>query len=134
MDNAMTHPTESTIAVAGAGLLGRLMAWQLLRDGHAVTLYDADDLEQPAAAAWTAAGMVAPLCETAVSERSVYEMGRFALAQWPRWLDALDAGSLWHHQGSLMVAHAQDMGELTQFRRDLAHVLGDEPPSSPSAC
>lgn len=124
----MTHPTERTIAVAGAGLLGRLVAWQLLRDGHAVTLYDAGDLEQPAAAAWTAAGMVAPLCETAVSEHSVFEMGRFALAQWPRWLDALDAGSLWHHQGSLMVAHAQDMGELTQFRRDLEHVLGEAPP------
>lgn len=124
----MTHSTESTIAVAGAGLLGRLVAWQLLRDGHAVTLYDAGDLEHPAAAAWTAAGMVAPLCETAVSERSVYEMGRFALAQWPRWLESLDATDLWHHQGSLMVAHAQDMGELTQFHRDLAHALDGEPP------
>jgi len=119
----VTSPTHH-IAVAGAGLLGRLVAWQLLADGHAVTLYDAGDLDAPPAAAWTAAGMVAPLCETAVSERCVHDMGYFALSQWPTWLEALDAPSLWHQHGSLMVAHPQDLGELTQFRRDLDHALG----------
>ncbi len=116
------------VAIVGAGLLGRLIAWQLLRDGHAVTLYDAGDLDAPPAAAWTAAGMVAPLCETAVSERCVHDMGRFALAQWPAWLRALDAASLWQQHGSLMVAHPQDLNELSQFRRDLAHVLGGDAP------
>ncbi|TDN98430.1 glycine oxidase [Halomonas ventosae] len=116
------------IAVAGAGLLGRLVAWQLLADGHAVTLYDAGDLDTPPAAAWTAAGMVAPLCETAISERCVHDMGRFALDQWPRWLEAIDAPALWQQNGSLMVAHPQDLGELTQFRRDLEHALGGNAP------
>ena len=125
---AILTPGTHHIAIAGAGLLGRLVAWQLLRDGHAVTLYDAGELDAPPAAAWTAAGMVAPLCETAISERCVHDMGRFALTQWPTWLEALDASSLWQQNGSLMVAHPQDLGELTQFRRDLDHALGGDSP------
>jgi len=128
MVTALKSPANH-IAVAGAGLLGRLVAWQLLRDGHAVSLYDAGDLDTPAAAAWTAAGMVAPLCETAISERCVNDMGYFALAQWPTWLAALDATSLWHQHGSLMVAHPQDLDELTQFARDLDHTLGGASPA-----
>ncbi|MFP4137296.1 MAG: glycine oxidase ThiO [Halomonas sp.] len=120
----MSPYPQQCIAVAGAGLLGRLVAWQLLRDGHAVTLYEAGDLDTPPAAAWTAAGMVAPLAETVVSERCVYDMGRVALARWPEWLADLQAPELWHPHGSLVVAHAQDEGELTQFRRELDDALG----------
>lgn len=117
---------QRRIAIAGAGLLGRLVAWQLLRDGHAVTLYDAGDLDAPAAAAWTAAGMVAPLAETVVSEPCIFGMGRVALQRWPAWLAELEASELWHPHGSLIVAHPQDENELTQFRRDLADAVGDE--------
>ncbi|WP_372765656.1 FAD-dependent oxidoreductase, partial [Litorivivens sp.] len=31
------------IAIAGAGLMGRLIAWQLQRRGHQLTLFDAGD-------------------------------------------------------------------------------------------
>ncbi|MGM0914559.1 MAG: glycine oxidase ThiO [Pseudomonadota bacterium] len=123
----MTTPSQRRIAVAGAGLLGRLLAWQLLRDGHAVTLYDAGDLDTPPAAAWTAAGMVAPLAETVVGERCIFDMGRVALERWPQWLAELEAPGLWHQHGSLVVAHPQDENELTQFRRDLDDALGDPP-------
>lgn len=121
----MTAPSRYRIAVAGAGLLGRLLAWQLLRDGHAVTLYDAGDLDTPPAAAWAAAGMVAPLAETVVGERCVYAMGRVALERWPQWLTELATPQLWHQQGSLVVAHPQDENELTQFRRDLDDAIGE---------
>ena len=120
----MSRLPQQRFAVAGAGLLGRLVAWRLLRDGHAVTLYDAGDLDTPPAAAWTAAGMVAPLAETVVSERCVYDMGRMALTRWPEWLAELEAPELWHPRGSLVVAHPQDEGELTQFRRELDDALG----------
>ncbi|SHE31728.1 glycine oxidase [Modicisalibacter ilicicola DSM 19980] len=117
---------SSHVAIAGAGLLGRLLAWRLLRGGRRVSLFDAGDLDTPPAAAWTAAGMVAPQCETAVSEASIYAMGTFALAQWPKWLAELDAEALWHAKGSLVVAHPQDMAALNQFRRDLEHALGEQ--------
>ncbi|WP_299236605.1 glycine oxidase ThiO [uncultured Halomonas sp.] len=121
----MNATPQRRFAIAGAGLLGRLTAWHLLRDGHAVSLYDAGDLDTPPAAAWTAAGMVAPLAETVVSERSVYEMGQMALDRWPGWLAELQASELWHQHGSLVVAHPQDGNELIQFRRDLADTLGE---------
>ena len=35
------------IGIAGAGLLGRLLAWQLARAGHAVSVFDAAAGPQP---------------------------------------------------------------------------------------
>ena len=37
----MTQSTPNNIAIAGAGLLGRLLAWQLLQAGCHVTLFEA---------------------------------------------------------------------------------------------
>lgn len=122
MDNA-----KQIIGIAGAGLLGRLIAWRLLRKGHSVTLFDKGPSEGTQAAAWTAAGMVSPLSEAVVSDRFIYDMGRYALRQWPNWVKQLPAQRrpLWQFNGSLVVAHPQDETELTQFYRDLNHVTGD---------
>ncbi|WP_111640715.1 glycine oxidase ThiO [Marinimicrobium alkaliphilum] len=125
----MTLTAHARIAVAGGGLLGRLLTWQLLRRGHSVSLYEAGSLSEPKAAAWTAAGMIAPLSEVVVSERSAYTMGLYALAQWPEWLASLpapDTGSpLFSRNGSLLVAHSQDLSELRQFEQELHHQVQD---------
>jgi glycine oxidase len=127
---SIKHQATNHIAIAGAGLLGRLLAWQLLNSGKKVTLFEAGsftpDSSQPLrAAAFTAAGMIAPLSEAAVSDSNVYRMGQYALQQWPAWLTQLK-----HHQeplffqrGSLVVAHPQDITELEQFERDLQFVI-----------
>lgn len=118
---------HSHIAIAGGGLLGRLLAWRLLRAGCAITLYEAGALSPSSAAAYTAAGMISPLSEAVVSDRDVYEMGMFALQQWPRWLAEFSqpqvARPLFSQQGSLVIAHPQDLGELHQFIQELRHVL-----------
>ena len=123
------------IAIAGAGLLGRLLAWQLLNAGCKVTVFEAGSFTpqssetQPSknsrAAAFTAAGMIAPLSEAVVSDESVYRMGQFALQQWPRWLAKLPQQSapLFFQHGSLVIAHPQDISELEQFERELQFVL-----------
>lgn len=122
----MSH-AKLSIGIAGAGLLGRLIAWRLLRKGHRVMLFDRGPEHGTQAAAWTAAGMVAPLSEAVASDRFVYDMGRYALRQWPQWVKQLPAHRrpLWQFNGSLVVAHPQDQSELTQFYRDLYHVTGD---------
>lgn len=118
---------DSTIAIAGGGLLGRLLAWQLLRKDFSVTLYEAGAFSPSAAAAFTAAGMISPLSEAVVSEYAVYQMGLFALEQWPKWLaefsDPRSSEPLFHRRGSLVIAHSQDFSELQQFARELAFVL-----------
>jgi len=118
------------IAIAGAGLLGRLLAWQLLQSGCHVTLFEAgsftpNQLQPDRAAAFTAAGMIAPLSEAVVSDEGVYRMGQFALQQWPQWLSKLrnQPQPLFFQHGSLVIAHPQDFSELEQFERELKFVI-----------
>ncbi|OZY85915.1 glycine oxidase ThiO [Cellvibrio mixtus] len=130
-----THNTSlpHKIAIAGAGLLGRLLAWQLNKAGLEVSLFEAGSFtptepQSKRAAAFTAAGMVAPLSEAVVSDEGVYRMGQFALAHWPHWAARLSADSntsdpLFFSNGSLVVAHPQDASELEQFVRELHFVI-----------
>ena len=118
-----------SIAIAGAGLLGRLLAWQLSHAGARVTLYEAGAFSPSPAAAFTAAGMISPLSEAVVSEYSVYEMGMFALRQWPLWLKELrnpPITPLFSQRGSLVIAHPQDVSELQQFAQELQFVLREQ--------
>ena len=127
---AMNNSLPNNIAIAGAGLLGRLLAWQLLQANCKVTLFEAgsftpDTPQSNRAAAFTAAGMIAPLSEAVVSDEGVYRMGQFALQQWPRWLSTLQTQSapLFFQRGSLAIAHPQDTSELDQFERELQFVI-----------
>ncbi|HEY7884540.1 MAG TPA: FAD-dependent oxidoreductase [Cellvibrionaceae bacterium] len=116
------------IAIAGYGLLGRLIAWRLLLQGARISVFEAASVANSPAAGASAAGMIAPLSEAVVSEREIYNLGCFALATWPRWLQDMqtsDGGSLFHHCGSLLLAHPQDISELHQFERELRYILED---------
>ena len=126
----MKNSIPNNIAIAGAGLLGRLLAWQLLRAGCKVTLFEAGSFtpnksQTDRAAAFTAAGMIAPLSEAVVSDESVYRMGQYALTRWPEWLSQLPvkAETLFSQRGSLVIAHSQDLSELEQFERELRFVI-----------
>lgn len=126
----MTNAHPHNIAIAGAGLLGRLLAWQLLNAGCRVTLFEADSFtpsqaQTTRAAAFTAAGMIAPLSEAVVSDAGVYRMGQYALQQWPQWLSKFrqQTSPLFFQHGSLVIAHPQDISELEQFERELQFVI-----------
>jgi glycine oxidase len=124
----MTKIIPNKIAIAGAGLLGRLLAWQLLARGRKVVIFEAGNFFHPKpdkrAAAFTAAGMIAPLSEAVVSDANVYRMGLYALQQWPLWIAELGGTDpLFFHQGSLAIAHPQDFSELEQFERELRYVI-----------
>lgn len=123
-----THTNLQHIAIVGAGLLGRLLAWRLRLLGHEITLFEAGKLQPDTnlrAAAFTAAGMIAPLSEAVVADANVYRMGQFAMQQWPLWLQDLPLGTpeLFFAKGSLLVAHPQDESELQQFENELNFVV-----------
>lgn len=111
------------IAIAGAGLLGRLLAWRLLRRGHRVSLFEAGGFEQPRSAAHTAAAMISPLSEVVSSEPLIYHLGMASLSIWPQWLRELNSDLArpvqFGSKGSIVVAHPQDAAELQQFKYDL---------------
>lgn len=126
-------PHSLNVAIAGAGLLGRLLAWRLLREGHGVTLFEASPFDSPRSAAHTAAAMISPLSEVVISERLIYDLGMASLQVWPRWLAELNANEQtpvsYSAGGSLVVAHPQDEAELRQFKQDLGYKLGPQDPS-----
>ena len=76
MSAPISHPD---IAILGGGLSGRLLAWQLIRGGARVALYERGDADGSSAAGWVAAAMLAPLAEAAVAEPSIVEMGAVGL-------------------------------------------------------
>lgn len=117
------------IGIAGAGLIGRLLAWQLLRRGHRVALFDRDTADGAASAARVAAAMLAPYSEAVACEREIFDWGCAALPLWPELLDQLRADSgidvYFQQRGSLVVAHAPDRNLWLQFNRRLAHCAPD---------
>ena len=82
------------IGIAGAGLLGRLVAWTLAHQGHQVSVFDPAPGPQPAydghgAAGFTAAGMLSPLAELETAERDVAERGWHSITRWEQIAGAL---------------------------------------------
>lgn len=103
------------IGIAGAGIMGRLLAWQLLRLGHRVSLFDRDSIETGSAASYTAAGMLAPYSELESADHLIYQMGLRSLQLWPELVQSLGAQQSFFQRGSLVVAHQQDLAELQRF-------------------
>ncbi|MEL4179330.1 FAD-dependent oxidoreductase [Roseateles sp. PN1] len=108
------------IAIAGAGLAGRLFAFALSRAGHAVQVFEAGPGPAPSfdgqgAAAFTAAGMLSPLAEMEKAEPEVAELGFASLRLWPQIVASLRLPVQLHCQGSLLLAHRQDLGSAQRI-------------------
>lgn len=114
--------TALSIGIAGAGLLGRLLAWRLARVGHRVSAFDistgpeavprgrAPEPYVPTAAGFTAAGMLSPLSELDNAEPRVAALGWRSLALWPRIAAALPGKPNVSVLGSVLLAHGADLG------------------------
>ena len=115
-----------SVGIAGAGIMGRLLAWQLQQVGCAVTLFDQDAIETGRAAAYTAAGMLAPYSELESAESNIYQLGQRSLQLWPELVESLGAPELFQQRGSLVVAHGQDVADLAHFKQLLTHKLPEQ--------
>lgn len=115
------------IGIAGAGLLGRLLAFQLARVGHSVTVFDpATHAEARVAAGWTAAGMLSPMAELETANLTVFEQGVRSLKLWQRIVSELQEVAPEHpimfkQLGSLLLAHKGDEGAAKRMIDLLAH-------------
>ncbi|MET1254448.1 glycine oxidase ThiO [Aliikangiella maris] len=120
----MFAPSMS-VGIAGAGIMGRLMAFALVNRGYQVTLFDKDPIEQGSAAAFTAAGMLTPFAEIESAEKQVFQLGVRSLAIWPQIIRQLNADVGFYQSGSLVVAHHQDKPDLLRFDQLLQSKLND---------
>lgn len=126
----MSTSTHLHCVVLGAGLMGRLLAWQLARAGHQVTVFEAGDADAQGSPARIAAAMLSPLAESAITEPSVVEMGRYALARWPQLIAQLSQPVYFQQAGTLILWHRQDAAEAQRFAR-LLHTTSEKVPTLP---
>ncbi len=116
-----------SIGIAGAGLLGRLLAWQLSRLGHSVAVFDPAAGPAPMfgggaqhAAAFTAAGMLCPLAELDNAEPATAVLGWRSIALWREYGAQLPGTPFFSQQGSLLLAHRQDRAAADRVLARLA--------------
>jgi glycine oxidase len=124
--------TSSSVAILGAGLMGRLLACTLAKKGCAVSLFDAGGPDGEGSAARVAAAMLAPLAESAVTEHSVVRMGQHALTRWPELITQLAEPVFFQREGTLILWHRQDAPEAARLTRQLhatQTALPDLPPA-----
>jgi glycine oxidase len=118
------------IGIAGAGLLGRLLAFKLASTGHSVEVFDpasgphapgAGPGTPPHAAGWTAAGMLSPTAELESADENVFALGLRSLELWPAIVAALGLPVELHARGSLLLAHRGDEGAARRVVDLLQH-------------
>jgi glycine oxidase len=116
-DTGCPHPNPlpegegARIGIAGAGLLGRLLAWQLAGAGHDVTVFDpASDAQARGAAGWSAAGMLSPIAELECADAQTAARGLRSLDLWAGITAALPQPVDFRREGSLLLAHRSDLG------------------------
>ncbi|NRB37421.1 MAG: glycine oxidase ThiO [Pseudomonadales bacterium] len=119
------------VAIVGAGLLGRLLAWRLLEAGHKVSLYDKDDKAGTQSAAFVAAAMLAPITEVLDAEAEIYQHGIAGLSIWPQWIKTLEETTSvpisYAINGSFLVSHRNDSGDYQRcVQRIQAHTSVDQ--------
>ncbi len=114
-----------TIAIIGAGLMGRLLALSLNRQGYKVTLFDKDHKNGQQSAAYAAAGLLTPLGEAMHSPANIVAMGFAALPLWPKLLTTLSGYNFFQQSGSLVVSHEQDKADGQRLSRFLANHYPD---------
>ena len=103
------------IAIAGVGLVGRVLALNLLEKGHTLTIFDEDEAYGDKAAGMTAAGMLAVFAELETAESAIFDHGKRSITLWPSLLKILDISDAYQLKGSIITAHPQDYSELDHF-------------------
>ena len=122
--NNSSHSNIATsVAILGAGLMGRMLAVALTQNQQAcpydVTLFDKDDEHGAHSAAYLAAAMLAPLAESADASKNIMRMGEHSLTLWPEFLKTLAKPVFFQREGSLILSHEQDQSYLMDFQRRL---------------
>ena len=109
------------MGIAGAGLLGRLLAFHLSTAGHRVEVFDAASDAGPRessgseAASWTAAGMLSPVAELDRANEDVFRLGLRSCQLWPCIAQDLGVPGVCHFDGSLLLAHRSDAGSAQRL-------------------
>ncbi|MBN9248662.1 MAG: FAD-dependent oxidoreductase [Hyphomicrobium sp.] len=102
---------KSSILVVGAGIFGLWQAYTLARAGHRVRLIDEGRGPFARSSSRWAGAMIAPECEAEGAPPIVRDLGREGLRIWRETYPGIMSN------GTLVVAHARDAGDLARFAK-----------------
>jgi glycine oxidase len=105
------------VTVIGAGVAGLACAVELAERGAMVEVVDRGERLGSSCCSWYAGGMLAPWCELESAEPLVARLGSESIAWWQQRFPGVRGGSGTTMNGSLVIAHGRDAGELAQFGR-----------------
>ncbi|MGY4306745.1 glycine oxidase [Bradyrhizobium sp. USDA 4369] len=111
MQQTTTTRGDRPVSIIGAGIAGAWQALLFARAGHAVTLHERSDADLMLSTSHWAGGMLAPYCESEISEPVISRLGLASLALWRRELPETP------FNGSLVIAHARDRADYDRFAR-----------------
>jgi glycine oxidase len=103
------------VTVLGAGVAGLACAVELAERGASVEVLERAAALPGAGCSWFAGGMLAPWCELETSGPLIAQLGEEGVAWWRRRFPATA------QEGTLVIAHGRDTGELVQFARRTQH-------------
>lgn len=137
MPDSVGTTKERNIAIVGAGIMGRLLAFHFVNAGFDVTLFDQNPSDnqlsifqqkQPiqqnitafnnenVSCSMVAVGLLTPVCELEKTDEIIFQLGQAALQQhWPHIFSQLPTPIYFRQAGSLILAHPRDAVELTHF-------------------
>jgi len=99
------------VTVRGAGVAGLACAVELAERGASVEVLERCATLAGAGCSWFAGGMLAPWCELESGGALIARLGEEGIAWWRRRFAPTA------QQGTLVIAHGRDAGELAQFAR-----------------
>jgi glycine oxidase len=111
MYQSTTPRGDSPVTIIGAGIAGAWQALLFAQAGHDVTLHEKSDAAMMLSTSHWAGGMLAPWCESEVSEPIISRLGLRSL---DLWREALPDTPF---NGSLVVAHARDRNDFERFAK-----------------
>ncbi|GAA1523038.1 glycine oxidase ThiO [Dactylosporangium maewongense] len=110
------------VGIVGGGIVGLSVAWELVRRGEQVTVYDRDPRR---GAGRVAAGMLAPAAEASFGEEALQGLMLESMRRWPGFAAELSAATGmplgYRTEGTLLVALTED--DLTEVRRLVDYYL-----------
>lgn len=101
--------------IAGAGLLGRLLAFMLTERGWQVSLFDRDNIAGEASCGFVAAGMLSPVGEVIAGEEILFNLGLASISRWADILASLPEKVFFQQTGSLLTALPNDQADLIHY-------------------
>ncbi|HIQ14079.1 MAG TPA: FAD-dependent oxidoreductase [Leucothrix sp.] len=123
------------LAIVGAGLVGRLLAWRLNEFSQQqsldikITLIEEKDLNF-FGTGLIAAAMVAPFTEAVNSEAITKVLGMRSYQLWGKWLPKLEGQTgkviAFNKKGTLLVSHPQDDSDWQRFVIKVKHVVPED--------